>query len=331
MTETANAKWIYTYDYAPGQTWSPWRESESPPRWIVPETRRVSDRAAAHKTPDTLTFALLADTHHVVNGTWRDTRDALEQLHKSLKFSGAIHLGDFTDGMVSRELTHKYVGEILGDFDKIGMKLYAVLGNHDCNYFRNNPDRMSVDEQCELYLRGSSPRYFVDYNAQKLRLIFIDSYDVEQPLRYGFSKECADFLDTALSDMPQDYGAVIFSHLTPLVRLQAWAKELRGSGEVMSVLNRHGGKILAYVNGHNHCDLLYNDCAFPIISINCAKCEYFLEHKPDGATSPYRELGEVSQESFDIMTIDTGAREIYFTRFGAGGDRIVRRGKAEWA
>ena len=121
-----NKKWIYTYDYAPGQTWSPWRESESPPRWIVPETRRVSDRAAAHKTPDTLTFALLADTHHVVNGTWRDTRDALEQLHKSLKLSGAIHLGDFTDGMVSRELTHKYVEEILGDFDKIGLKLAHV-------------------------------------------------------------------------------------------------------------------------------------------------------------------------------------------------------------
>ena len=70
---------------------------------------------------------------------------------------------------------------------------------------------------------------------------------------------------------------------------------------------------------------------FPIISINCAKCEYFLEHKPKGAAVPKRRLGDRTQESFDIMQVDAENGKIYFTRFGAGDDRYVENHKAYWA
>lgn len=101
----------------------------------------------------------------------------------------------------------------------------------------------------------------------------------------------------------------------------------------MKVLDTHSHNILAFINGHNHCDHLFNDLYngnFPIISINCSKCEYFLEHKPEGAVVPYRELGNRTQESFDIMSVDTEKKEIYFTRFGSGNDRIVKNAKAVW-
>ena len=67
-----------------------------------------------------------------------------------------------------------------------------------------------------------------------------------------------------------------------------------------------------------------------MISINCAKCEYFTEHKPEGAVVPERRLGDRTQESFDVLQADTARREIHLTRFGAGKDRAVRNGKAEW-
>ena len=38
-----------------------------------------------------------------------------------------------------------------------------------------------------MYLQGNEPRYCIDYEQEKLRLIFIDSYDVNESLRYGFS------------------------------------------------------------------------------------------------------------------------------------------------
>ena len=330
LKNTPNHKWIYTYDYAPEQIWEPWRTMEVPPAWINFEAQNVSERANAYISNKTLSFVLITDSHYVINGTWPDTRKALSKLNKKISLDGIIHLGDFTDGMVSRNLTAKYVRDVFADFEKIGLNCYATLGNHDCNYFRNNPERLNLNEQRKMYLQGNEPRYYIDYEQKKLRLIFIDSYDVNESLRYGFSNECLDWLNQVLTNVPSHYSTVIFSHLTPLVKLQAWTKEIRNSDAIMEVLNKHSEKIIAYINGHNHCDHLYNDGGFPIISINCAKCEYFTEHKPAGAVVPERMLGDVSQESFDIMTIDTEKREIHFTRFGAGSDRIVSNGKAGW-
>ena len=102
---------------------------------------------------------------------------------------------------------------------------------------------------------------------------------------------------------------------------------------LIDVLDRYAGKILAFINGHNHCDQLFNELknqCFPIISINCAKCEYFTEHKPEGAEVPFRRLGDRTQESFDVMNIDGENRRLKFFRFGAGRDRVVENGKAAW-
>ncbi len=328
--ENKNYKWIYTYDYAPDQVWEPWRTSEDTAKWIMDEVSGVSKRVNKHISNSTLSFVLLTDNHYTVNGTWQDTREAISRLNEKTSLNGVIHLGDFTDGMVSRGLTEKYVRGIFADFERIGLNCFATLGNHDCNYFRSNPERLTIDEQCKLYLQGNESRYYIDYEQEKLRLIFIDSYDVNEQLRYGFSKECIDWLDQTLINMPSGYSSVIFSHLTPLVKLQVWAKEIRNSDAIMAVLDKHSEKIMAYINGHNHCDHLFNDGLFPIVAVNCAKCEYFLEHKPEGAVVPHRKLGDVSQESFDIMTIDTENHKIHFTRFGAGNDRVVSYGKAEW-
>ena len=167
----------------------------------------------------------------------------------------------------------------------------------------------------------------MDYPDHKLRLIFIDSFDPKESVRYGFTDYCVHWLDANLMHMPDDYCAIVFSHITPLVRLQSWAKDIRNRNKLIEVLDRYADRILALINGHNHCDHIFNDLhngQFPIISINCAKCEYFTHHKPEGAVIPERALGDRTQESFDIMQIDTVGRRISFTRFGAGQDRIVK-------
>ncbi|MBR1624025.1 MAG: hypothetical protein IJ675_09000, partial [Pseudobutyrivibrio sp.] len=129
------------------------------------------------------------------------------------------------------------------------------------------------------------------------------------------------------------YKAIIFSHVTPLVRLQAWASNIRNRNALIDVLNTYADSILAFINGHNHCDHIYNDLMngkFPIISINCAKCEYFTDHKPEGAVVPERRLGDRTQESFDIFQVDAANNKLYFTRFGAGRDRIVENHKGRY-
>lgn len=373
-------RWIYTYDYAPDESWTVYRQDlsgssyrqddymftecvyfrvclrkmdgaifdgyedincilsfEKYPTpmpgikpWLMNEVKRVSDRVKDLQEEGELSFALITDTHYTVNGTWDDTSASIQQLHKEIGFDGVIHLGDFTDGMITREVTRYYVEQVLGDLKKCEIPVWATLGNHDTNYFGNSPDKFSLKEQCELYLGRDEPRYSVDYEAHKLRFIFLDSFDPEEMLRYGYNEECIRWLKEQFENMHDSWKVVVFSHLAPNSRLQYWAKEMRGEKELMELLRAHAGKILAYINGHNHADLLDTEEGFPIISIVNSKCEAFTEYKPAGSITPDRKLGEPSQEAFDIMLVNTAKRQIRFVRFGAGKDKIVTHGRAEW-
>ena len=323
-----NHRWIYTYDYAPDSVWEPWREeayqnggldAHGIPEWIAKEAESVADRIK----PGLLSFLLLADSHFVVNGTWEDTVSSMKAVAKRVPLQGIIHLGDLTDGLLPLSKTKQFEQRVVGDMESLELPVYLVPGNHDYNYFRGNKELCYPDR----------PQYYVDDAEQKLRLIFIDSFDPKEGARYGFSDYCIHWLESVLNMMPGSYSALVFSHVTPLVRLQAWTDNIRGREKLMAVLNRYAERILAFLNGHNHCDQLYNDLyngQFPIISVNCAKCEYFTEHKPEGAVVPERRLGDRTQESFDVLQADTARRELYLTRFGAGKDRAVKNGKAEW-
>ena len=347
-----NYKWLYTYDYAPDSIWESWRNevygdkadnSDFIPEWIDTEAesviRRVSqnlrieisdascdvseeNRNAADKK---LTYILLSDSHFAYNGTWDDTAASIKAVaekleNKGISVNGIIHLGDLSDGLLPLDKTLEIEKRCISDMESIGVPVHIVPGNHDYNYFRGNPD----------IKYPSTLRYYIDEPEQKLRLIFIDSFDPREEIRYGFTEECVHWIDKTLDAMPQNYVTIIFSHVPPLARNHAWSDQIRNSHFLIPVLDKHADRILAFINGHSHCDHLFNDLRngkFPIISINCAKCEYFREHKPEGAVVPYRRLGDRTQESFDIMQVDTAKREIYFTRFGAGFDRVVKNGK----
>ena len=339
-------RWIYTYDYAPDSIWEPWHkdvygvDAVNEPEWIAEEAESVLDRIK--QTHGLLTYILLTDSHFTYNGTWDDTIASMHAVASALDGEGIrlhriIHLGDLTDGLLTLDETRKIEERCISDMQDVMMRtrsfeemcdvqalLNIVPGNHDYNYFRGNPEIK--------YPR--TPQYYIDETEQRLRLIFLDSFDPKEELRYGFTEYCIHWVDSVLHMMPKDYVAIIFSHVPPIKQLHAWSDWIRNSHILMPVLDKYADRILAFINGHSHCDHLFNDLnngKFPIISINCAKCEYFLEHKPEGAVVPFRRLGDRTQESFDIMQVDTVKREIYFTRFGAGADRVVMNHKAYWA
>ena len=319
-----NYRWIYTYDYAPDSVWEEWRSDTGGSDWIDPEADAVAERVRAYDGNGSIpAFILLADSHFTYNGTWDDTLASMKALAERLDLRGIIHLGDMTDGLLSLGKTKEIEQKVISDMESIGIPLYLTVGNHDYNYFRGNPG-----------IKYPEPlRYYKDLNDDGLRLIIIDSFDPKEGVRYGFNGYTIYWLDETLKYMPEGYRALILSHLTPLVRLQAWTSNIRNREGLIEVLDRHAGKIIAFINGHNHCDHLFNDLnngQFPIISINCAKCEYCTEHKPEGAVVPFRRLGDRTQESYDIMQVDAGKNEVRFTRFGAGQDRMVKDHRAFW-
>jgi len=296
--------------------------------WLYTEVNRISQRVTETRESDDLVFALLADSHYNVNGTWEDTQNAIEQLCREIKLDGIIHLGDMSDGMVTGEATKHYVISMLDGLRKCGVPVWIALGNHDTNYFRKNSEYFTVEQQRKLYYNGEETRYHID--LPNMRLIFLDSFAVDEKNRYGYTPECAQWLEHTLKSTPNDSRAIILSHLPPLARLQYWTSTLRGEAEIMEILNRHRDKILAWLNGHNHADRLDNDEGFPIISIANAKCEAFSEYKTEGFVTPHRRLGDTTQEAFDLMIVNAVNRKVLFIRFGAGYDRIISNGKAEW-
>ncbi|MCR4705483.1 MAG: adenylyltransferase/cytidyltransferase family protein [Lachnospiraceae bacterium] len=322
----ANHRWIYTYDYAPDSVWEEWRTSAGiaagSAGWIETEAGAVADRVEkACGGRDLPCYLVLADSHFAYNGTWEDTASSMHAIAKRVRLDGILHLGDLTDGLLPLAKTEEIESHVMADMESLGVPVYVVPGNHDYNYFRGNPE----------IRYPKTPRYVVDDERHRLRLIVIDSFDPKDERRYGFTEETIEWLDETLRDLPAGYKTIVLSHLTPLVRLQAWAKDIRNREKLIAVLDRHAERILAFMNGHNHCDQLFNDLhngQFPIISLNCAKCECFPDHKPKGAEMPFRMLGDRTQECFDIMQVDAGKGEIYLTRFGAGRDRIVKDHKA---
>lgn len=370
-------RWMYTYAYAPEQSWTIYRGDlsgdsyrqeeyvfservyfriclrktdgglfdaaddinsilrvDSSPAgngirpWLPPEAQRVAEQALAMRRPGEFAFALLTDTHYTVNGTWEDTLACVELLSRTIGFDGIIHLGDLTDGMVPGDVTRHYVETMLSGLRNCGAPVWLAIGNHDSNYFRNNPDRFTGKEQRELYLDGRDVRYSVDMPG--LRLVFLDSYDPDEQFRYGYSPECAAWFEQALAALPPGRPAIVFSHLPPVTRLQYWTSALRGEEEIMAVAKRHEKKILAWVNGHNHADRLDNGEGFPIVSLANAKCEAFTERKTEGFITPERRLGDASQELWDVLLVNAAERSMRFVRFGAGRDRAVVNGKARW-
>ncbi len=314
-------------------------------RAIEGETEATVQSVLANQAEDSLNFLLLTDSHYTVNGTWPDTLYALQRVAAELetrgvKLDGVLHLGDMTDGLVPAEVTRDYVAAVQEDIRTLGVPLYYVLGNHDSNYFRNNPERFSREEIRRVYLQGREKEYYsVDFEEQKIRMVFLDSFDPAEKVRYGFAEEELDWLEDLLKNTSPQWKALIFSHVPPTARLHYWSKEIRGSQRLLQILRRYqaaAGKaegniinkernLLGFIHGHNHADQIDYGEGFPIISVGCNKCEYFEEKKPEGAIAYRRELHTVSQDLWDVLTISAKNGTLDFTRFGAGDDRCISK------
>ncbi len=275
---------------------------------------------------DSLVFGLMADSHYVINGGWEDSIANLQAVNRKAPFDAMIHLGDLTDGMVPLAITREYAVKVMEDLRSLKVPVYLTLGNHDSNYFRSNPEWLNEKEQSFLYLDKEEPWYYVDFEKQKLRCLFLHSFNHREKIRYGFSMEEVEWVKQVLVQTPDAYRVLVFAHVPLLPEMHFWTKEIRNSKEMLEALEKYvqqGGKILAYIHGHNHADQIYYGKRFPIVSIGCAKCEDFKDKKPEGAVTYARKMGTLTQELWDVMIVNGKKGEIEFIRFGAGEDRRI--------
>lgn len=303
------------------------------------EIRQCIDSVQKSRNEESLVFTLLADSHVTVNGTWKDTVATMREVDDAVHPDAIIHLRDLADGILDKEYCRYYADAVLNDMKSIHPKVYMTVGNHDTNYFRGNPDLLTEGEIYDYYLADIEAEgkkegqlwYYDDYGNQKLRLYFLHSYDFHEELRYGYSMEEIGWLMESLHTLPDDYRVIICSHEAPIARLDYWTSEVRNGERLLEELegwhSAHDRRIMAFIHGHTHADYIYEERAFPIISIGCSKYEYYTDKKPEGAVTYRRVRHTVTQELWDTLIVDTKENTLRLIRFGTRFDREIRDGK----
>lgn len=222
-------------------------------------------------------------------------------------------------------------------------RFYPIIGNHE--YYSNwqNPgDYKGGISQSAVYANfckfaesrmggyDGAVSYFVDNKAQKIRYIMCGcDY-------YGRITETQNhWIMETLVDTPNNYDVVIIAH---------WALDVDNTTGASSITDRYvyiasacdafnektnyvyGGKTYDYsgksgcvictLSGHFHADGdVRTSGGMPIIATTCDawRNEY---------SSLSRTKGTVSEQAFDVVSIDKTNRKIYLTRIGAGTDRV---------
>lgn len=285
-------------------------------------------------------LCLLADTHYTVNGTWEDTVHNIQSVAKCVNYDAIVHLGDLTDGMLSKQLTARYIKHMMNNLKECGVPVYITPGNHDTNYFRNKLNEFTVEEMREIYnLYGSldcntemqgiekSIDYYVDIPKYSVRMIFMSSFEDKAPIRYGYTDFQLKWLKSVLNSAKEGTGFLIFSHDAPLAKLDYWSYYIRNGEELLEILEECNAsdvyQIIGFFYGHTHADYIFEECSFPVVSIGCAKMEYFTDKKPEGAVTWWREEETAAQDLWDSLLIDFKRKRLKLIRFGAGIDREV--------
>lgn len=302
--------------------------------YFVKEAEETIATIQGYDAGKQLRLCLLADTHYTINGTWEDTAHNIFKVSRQAAYDGIVHLGDFTDGMVAKNITRSYVKRIFEDLDKCGVPVYAVVGNHDSNYFRNCENTFTIREMQELYrLPGESLDYYVDIPDYGVRMIFLSSFDNNEPIRYGYKEQQLVWLRQVLYSAERGTRFLIFSHDAPLAQLDYWSCMIQNGERLLDILEECNAgedyRIVGFFYGHVHGDYCYEGCSFPVISIGCAKLEAFPEKKPEGLVVYDRQAGTVTQDLWDSLLVDFAGEKLKLVRFGAGKDREISFARKE--
>lgn len=170
-----------------------------------------------------------------VHGYWARLNEAVSYLNAIPSLDGGICLGDIINGDSFNEDSEGYNAAVAAS----EKPWFTVIGNHDCGNSYDPEESGTTEQIVEKFITpnegkaGQSgltkPYYFYDWDAYRIRMIFL--YNYETPLRQKDGayiirrgQDCYDqeqidwFIDT-LNSTPQDYAVVVLQHAQPEANL----------------------------------------------------------------------------------------------------------------
>lgn len=227
-----------------------------------------------------------------------------------------------------------------------GIPQFMVIGNHDSGVDYNNgvrvPNTITVDDfmaysglnvtkplVCSDVKSGT--QYYFDHNGIRYIIINPNLRD-EIPTGEGFGHSWEFLANVALLSMPAGYHAIIIPHVfvdgenepipsfTQTILDTADAYNSRGVATYGGLSANYAdceGLVACFIAGHAHMDFdIRTTGNIPVIFTTTDNMR--AEKSGSGLS---RTEGTVSEQAFDVFSIDKTNKKIYATRIGAGSDR----------
>lgn len=207
---------------------------------------------------------------------------------------------------------------------------------------------------------GDNGTYFyIDYPQRKTRFICLNSQDItyhvgddyfstdtpaKNPMKeHWYSTEQLEWLADVL-DSSDGMNIIISTHVPPTTMnitgcdaenddilrgiISAYCnKSTYSSGDISVNYASASGTVVGIFSGHKHFDYTDNS-TLPCPIIITTTAGNAPQEDPDG-NQAVRTYGTVNETAFDVVTVDTSGKTIYFTRIGNGSDRVVSYSSAE--
>lgn len=316
---------------------------------------------------DKLTLGYITDTHG-----YSDHIKAISELSKQGVFDAVVHGGDIVTIEKPYAETSKQLKDTQQVFADINVPLFIDRGNHDGDSTGEHPANAGYDDSTissasyanrltyaqaqdtEVIKSPQKDGYFyVDFNRQKIRAIFTNSSNGEQPdgtgntyKRWSWDINQLNWIvNTALNfDEKSDadeWQTVVFGHHN---MMQQFSHTVAGgNGDLLAgVLNAFvmGEKfdkdgvtsdfktphvLIGYFFGHTHCDALEKIDGFEFYQISTASSlpDYYADKLPAPNKSWPRPIGTLQEDCWDSIVIDPVKRQVDLIRFGAGVNRTL--------
>ena len=275
-------------------------------------------------------FVFITDMHIPSN-----TLVSPDLVRRVLKNTGAnmvVFGGDVMDRATKKSDAKAMIRFVRNAFGSVEM--HFVRGNHDSNTEGTGvgkDEEISVPELMKLVAckgevhASRTLDYYKDDKKHKVRYIFMDS---GAPIGCYVSTMQLDWLKKRIMELKEGWTVLIFVH-------QFFGKGgYDTNGRLIKrlldqIYSKSKAQIAAVISGHVHCDLatyskVGSQWAYLMVSTACDAVD-----KTPKTIASTRKVGTITEQAFDVVTLDTKKKMLYFTRIGAGKDRAYRYAKPE--
>ena len=245
-----------------------------------------------------------------------------------------------------------HTGDINSAFDTYDMefwnnanvpKFLNVIGNHDCAYASDSGGNLHEIPPADCYAKYFAPYvsnwgvtidagvcfYYKDYTSAKVRLIVIDEYHFDMNSQDTWLvNTLADARANGLHVLMATHSSIVPSF--PGAETAFAQIGSNGSGRMQDITAMQivqdfidaGGQLICWICGHAH----YDHCGFPTSWPDQFKIIVSTQSPPRAANYNVARIeGTKSEDSFNIISIDTNYKYLRVMKVGADRDRLLRK------